>query len=108
MNLIYTKSFDSSVKKLKNYKEELWLLEEILDTIKSFDSFDLMIHDPILHMYHFERLKYDLSDFYSFRLSKVIRLIIRSVSSGVEVDLIYISMDHYNDFSLKKVIYYDE
>ena len=40
--------------------------------------------------------------------SGVIRLIIKPCDNGVEVDLVYISYDHYKDFSEKKVIYYEQ
>lgn len=108
MNLIYTKSFDSSSKKLKKHHEAKKKLKEILEVITSFDSFEKMKNDPILQLYDFERLKHQFSDFYSFKLSGVIRLIVRPTSSEVELDLIYVSMDHYEDFDVRKVEYYDE
>jgi len=55
-------------------------------------------------IYNLERLKYDLDEFYSFRLSKVIRLIIRPKDNFVEVELVYVSMNHYTDFDKEKVI----
>lgn len=108
MNIIYTKSYDKSLKSLKKHYDELKLLYEIIDTIKKFDSFKEMVNDPLLSIYDFERLKYDNNEFYSFRLSKVIRLIIKPHDNMCSVYLIYISMKHYGDFDLGRVIYYDE
>lgn len=108
MNIIYTKSYDNGLKKLKKHHEELNLLNEIISTIKNFDSFDLMIKDPLLSIYDFERLKHEYNNLYSFRLSKVIRLIVEPGDNGCSVYLLFISMKHYSDFDLGKVIYYDE
>ena len=108
MNIIYTKSYDKSLKSLKRHHDEMNLLNEIIDTIKRFDSFDEMIKDPLLSIYNFERLKYDNSELYSFRLSKVIRLIVKPCDDNCSIFLIYISMKHYDDFDLGRVIYYDE
>ena len=66
----------------------------------------------ILHKYHFERLKYDKNDFYSFNLCKnggKIRLIVKPNENNIiELYLAFISYDHYQDFDIRKVIYYDE
>ena len=62
-------------------------------------------------MYGFERLKYDKSDYYSFNPRKkggIIRLIVKPNSDNtVELFLISISYNHYEDFDPKKVIYYE-
>lgn len=63
-----------------------------------------LINNPLSKIYNLERLKYDLDEFYSFRLSKVIRLIIRPKDNFVEVELVYVSMKHYTDFDKEKVI----
>ena len=108
MNIIYTKGYDKSLKFLKKHHEEIILLNEIIDTIKRFNSFNEMINDPLLSIYDFERLKNDNNEFYSFRLSRIIRLIIKPCDDDCSVFLIYISMRHYDDFDLGRVIYYDE
>lgn len=108
MRIIYTKSYDKTLKNIKKHKKELELLSEILDYIKRQPTFSKMIEDPLNRIYHFERLKYELNEFYSFRLSKVVRLIVKPKNNDIEVNLVYISKDHYNDFNKGKVIYYDE
>ena len=62
-------------------------------------------------MYNLERLKYDLNEFYSFRLSRsggFIRLIIYYNDQENAIYLVFISYNHYNDFNKERVIYYDE
>jgi len=108
MRIIYTKSYEKTLKNIKKYKQEKELLNEILEYIKRQPTFTKMIRDPLIAIYHFERLKYELNEFYSFRLSKVIRLIVKPKDNDIEIDLVYISKDHYNDFNKGKVICYDE
>ena len=108
MNIIYTKSYDSSKKYLKNHHEEQKVLKYILDYLKNKNAFVDIINDPISKIYGFERLKYEYNEFYSFRLSKLIRLIVKPKDNDIELYLIYISMKHYDDFNIKKVIYYAE
>lgn len=108
MKLIYTKSYNKNIKYLKNRVFEKKLLDEILYYIKKQPNFSTMINDPLSNLYRLERLKYELSDYYSFRLSKVIRLIIKPSDNNIEVYLVYISKDHYNDFSEDKVILDEE
>ena len=108
MNIIYTKSYDKSLKSLKKHHDEIILLSEIIDTIKRFSNFDEMVNDPLLSIYSFERLKYENNEFYSFRLSKTIRFIVKPSNDNCSIILIYISMKHYDDFDLGRVIYYDE
>ena len=107
MNIIYTKSYDNSLKKLKKHKREQKELQNIIEYLQNKDTFIDILDDPIARMYGFERLKYQLSEFYSFRLSKVIRLIVKPNKNDIELYLIYISMKHYDDFDIGKVIYYE-
>lgn len=62
-------------------------------------------------MYGFERLKHDKSDYYSFNPKKNggrIRLIVKPKDNNtVELFLILISYEHYEDFDPKKVVYYE-
>ena len=60
--------------------------------------------NTLTKIYNFERLKYELNEFYSFRLSKVYRLIVRPKDNDIEVELVYISIKHYVDFNKDKVI----
>lgn len=111
MNIIYTKSYDKTYKELKKYPKEKANLEEILELIRISENFNQLISNPFTKMYQLERLKYNLNKFYSLNPSKSggkIRLIIRPVENEVEVELIYISYDHYKDFNEKKVIYYEK
>ncbi len=108
MKLIYTKNYNKSIKSLKNRVSEKKLLDEILFYIKNQPDFDTMVNDPLSNLYRLERLKYELSDYYSFRLSKTIRLIIRPKDNNIEVYLVYISKEHYKDFNEDKVILDEE
>lgn len=111
ISLKYTKSYDKTLKKLKNHHNELFNLEKIISIIKNSQSIIELKNNPLSKMYNLEQLKYELNKFHSFNLSKnggTIRLIIRLVVDLNEVELLYISFDHYKDFSEDKVIYYDE
>lgn len=111
MNINYTKSYSNTLKKLKKYPKEMNNLDKILDIIRYSDDFNALLSNPLSKMYGMERLKYELNKFYSLNPSKrggVIRLIIKPNDNGVEVDLVYISYDHYKDFNERKVIYYEK
>ena len=108
MKLIYTKSYNKNIKHLKNRASERKLLDEVLHYIKNQPDFSTMINDPLSNLYRLERLKYGLSDYYSFRLSKIIRLIIMPSDNNIEVYLVYISKDHYNDFNEDRVMLDEE
>ena len=78
---------------------------------KNNDTFNDLLSNPICNMYNLERLKHDLNEFYSFRLSKsggLVRLIIYYNDKDDAVYLVFISYNHYNDFNRERVIYYDE
>lgn len=110
MNLKYTKSYDNCLKRLKRYPEHLKTLDKILNIITNSEDFTTLKQNPLVSMYHFEQLKYQLNEYYSFRLEKkggVIRLIVKPVSNTL-LELSYICTMHYKDFDKKKVIYYDE
>lgn len=111
MNIIYTKSYDNTYKKIKKYPKEKENLEEILDLIRNSENLKALLSNPLATMYGIERLKHNLNKFYSLNPSKkggVIRLIMRPIENEIEVELVYISYDHYKDFNEKKVIYYEE
>ena len=108
MRIIYTKSYDKSLKDLKKRKEELDVLKDILEYLEGRKGFSDIVNDSLAKSYGFERLKYSLNEFYSFRLSKITRLIVKPKDNYIELYLIYISTKHYEDFNIEKVIYYDE
>lgn len=111
MIIIHTKTFDSSLKKLKRHHLEYDNLFKILDIIENADDFIQLSNLPQVSMYGFERLKHDKNDYYSFNPKKnggKIRLIVKPKNDNIiEVFLIDISYDHYLDFNPKKVIYYE-
>ena len=108
MKIIYTKSFDKTFKKLKKHHKELGNFNKIIYYLDSVSSFgDLKNDSYIKTLYNFERLKYNNSNYYSFNLSKhsgVIRLIVEEVAN--DIAFVYISVNHYKDVSVGKVIYY--
>lgn len=107
----YTKSYDRTSKKLKTHHNELGTLEKIIELIKNSQNINELIDNPLSKMYNLEQLKYQLNKFHSFNLEKnggTIRLIVRLVPELNVVELIYVSFNHYKDFSEDKVIYYDE
>ena len=113
MLIRYSKNFDKGKKELtKKHKiEELNMLDSIVKLIKRSDTYELMKGSPLAYLYGFEELKEDKSGFFSFRLSKKsspIRLIGRYQDNIITIQLVYISMDHYNDFNPKGVIFDDE
>ena len=112
MNIIYTKSFDSTNKNLSKHRNEKTNLKIISELIQNTNNFQELKNNPISYRYGFEQLKYDLNEFWSFNLCKnggVIRLIIKpSNNNDYELYFLFISYSHYKDFSKDKVIYYDE
>lgn len=111
ISIKYTKSYDKTSKKLKTHHNELINQEKIISIIKNSQNIPELINNPLSKMYNLEQLKYQLNAYHSFNLEKnggTIRLIIRLVPELNEVELIYVSFDHYKDFSEDKVIYYDE
>ena len=79
--------------------------------IENVRNFQELINLPQSKMYKLEIMKYDKNEYYSFNLSKyggVIRLIIKPVDDySVELYLVMISYNHYEDFDPRKVIYYE-
>lgn len=113
MLIRYTKNFEKGKKELrkKHKVEELDMLDSIILLVKRSDTYELMKNSPLAYLYGFEELKEDKSGFFSFRLSKKrssIRLIGQYQDNIITIQLVYISMDHYNDFNPKGVILNDE
>ncbi len=109
MKIIYSKSFDKSLKKLKKHHKELKVLNKLINDLTNYDYFSDLINDNYIKTYYkFERLKYNNKNFYSFNLNRnggKIRLIVEQKDE--DCIMLYISTDHYNDFNERKVIYYD-
>ena len=112
MNIIYTKSYDNTVKKLKRRKKECDNLEDIKSKITNHNTFKEIEMNPIMTtIYDFEALKYQNSGFWSFNLEKhggVIRLIVMPSEKEDEIIFVYISYDHYKDFTPDRLKFYDE
>ena len=111
MNIIYTKSFDATYKYLKKYPKERKNLNDIKELVEEGDTFNDLINNPLAKMYSFEGLKHKKNGYYSFNLAKkggVIRLIVQPSSDGKDLIFVFISFDHYKDFSSERVIFYDE
>ena len=111
MKIVYTKSYDQTIKKLKKYSKEYDNLKYIIDLIENHHELKDLLNNPICYMYHLERLKYNLNEYYTFNLSKnggLIRLIVHPNEQDNIIELVYISYNHYEDFKKGKVIYYDE
>ena len=109
MLIRYSKNFEKGKKELnkKHKVEELNMLNSIVKLIKRSDTYELMKNSPLAYLYGFEELRGDKSGFFSFRLSKKsspIRLIGQYQDNIITIQLVYISMDHYNDFNPKGVI----
>ena len=91
-------NFKKQEKKLKNHYKEKERLENFLEHIKSCETIKDLLDNPI---YECERLRETLKGYYSFNLCKkggVIRLIFTIDEYNNIVNLIFISMNHYEDF----------
>lgn len=93
----------SELKKLKKYQNELNNYFKIIELMVVCSNYESFVTNPILKAYSFEKLKHQMTGYYSIRLSKrkagVIRLLFKININQNIIDLIYISMDHYKDFS---------
>ena len=106
MKIIYTKSYDKSIKELKKRNEELILLEEIKRFIRKSKDFNYLLNNPLSKVYGLERLKYELNEYYSFRLSKTIRLIVKPKDNYIELIMLIINIivGVLNMVGLKKIM----
>lgn len=98
---INRENFTNEEKKLKRYKREQAMYNKIIEHIKLCKDFNELQYNPISKMYGFEPLKYQLSGYYSFNLSKnggVIRLIVSENQDCTVLNLEFVTMDHYEDF----------
>ena len=112
MTIKYTKGFNRTVKKLKRYAEEQKNLKDITEKITNHDTFQELQNNPIMKtIYDFHQLKHQKSGFWSLNLEKhggVIRLIVMPADNENEIIFVYVSYDHYNDFTPDKLRFYDE
>lgn len=111
IHVIYTKSYDRTLKKLKKHPKEMENLYKIIEYLKNSGDISSIKNNGLSLMYGFEQLKYNFNRYHSFNLSKnggVIRLIVFLDEKEDKVEFLFISFDHYNDFDESKVIYYDE
>lgn len=94
-------SFSNQEKKLKKYQREKDIYDKVINHIKQCNTIDELEKHPISKMYGYEALKGDLNKYSSFNLCKNrgrIRLIITLDKEKNEINLLYISTDHYEDF----------
>lgn len=112
MDIIYTKSFDNSAKGLKRYRKELTILKEITEKVTNHNTFEELRNNPVMTtIYKFKELRHQNSGFWSFNLEKnggVIRLIVMPSEKENEIIFVYVSYDHYKDFTPDKLRFYDE
>ena len=90
-------------KKLKRYQNEQKMLDKVIKHIKMCNNYIDLKFNPVSQTYGFERLKYEINEYYSFRLEKsgVIRLIVSIDKYHNLVKIEFISMEHYEDFKRK-------
>lgn len=90
-------------KKLKRYQEEQKELKKIIKHIKFCNNYTDLRLNPLSKIYGFEELKHELNGYNSFRLGKsgVIRLIVTVDEKENIIKIVFISMNHYEDFKRK-------
>lgn len=111
VHVLYTKSYDRSLKKLSKYPKEKQVLLDILEFIRNSENIQSLKSNGLAKMYGFEQLKHNLHRYHSFNLCKnggVIRLVVYLDIEKECIEILYISYNHYKDFDESKVIYYDE
>ena len=108
MKIIYVNGFNQGLKKLKKHHIEYNNSLKIIDFIENTSNFNELKASPFAKMYGFERLKYQNNKYYSFNPIKkggVIRIIVRPKENNeLEIYLVKISFDHYQDFDSGRVI----
>ncbi len=98
---INRENFKNEEKKIKRHYEQQIILKKILILIKQCQSYEELVNNGLLKIYGFERLKHELSEYYSFNLCKnkgTIRLICTIDEESNTVNLEFISLNHYDDF----------
>ena len=101
MVIDYGEHYFKSEKRIKKKYENVRILDMVKTHIKQCSSFSELEANPISRVYGFEKLKYELNDYYSFNLCKnrgTIRLIVSIDDAINQVRLEYVSIDHYDDF----------
>ncbi len=95
MKINRSANYKNEEKKLRKFHKEFETYNKIINMLKRSND----LNDELFKLYGFERLKHELSDYYSFNLNKnggKIRLIV-TFSNDI-VNLEYISTKHYTDF----------
>lgn len=80
------------------------MLDKIICIFKEDRTFDDLCNNPFYYLYRFEKLKHEMKGYYSCNLQKsdgVIRLIFKIDKVTNEIGLIFITMNHYEDFKRK-------
>ncbi len=104
MKILKDEGYKNQEKKLKKFPKEQEIYERIINHIKQCNTITDLENHSFSRMYGYEALKGDLNGYYSFNLCKnrgKIRLIFTVNRKENEINLLYISTDHYEDF--KKV-----
>ncbi len=93
---LYTKGKSREYKEVAMNKE---LYSGFVRAVRSMESAENVAALKQLSYLHYERLKYQLNDMSSVRLSNrfVHRLIFREVEDGIQIDLIEIDNTHYGN-----------
>lgn len=96
--------FKNEEKKLKTHHKEKEMFDKIILLFKECQTFDDLCNNPFFYLYRFEKLKYEMNGYYACNLQKsggVIRLIFKIDKIKNEVELVFITMNHYEDFKRK-------
>ncbi len=108
MKITKHEKYKNQEKKLKRHHENKEIYGKIINLIKQCDTINDLENNCFSKIYGYEALKDDLYGYYSFNLCKNrgrIRLILTVDKKENEIKLIYISMDHYEDFKKVKKDY---
>lgn len=77
------------------------VLERVINHILSCDDYQELRNNAVSNLYRFEELRNEMNGYFKFNLSSnggMIRLIFSIDIESKIVNLIFISMDHYQDF----------
>jgi len=106
IKIVRSDGFSNQEKKLKKHQFKIRQYNMIMNHIKRCRNIEDLKCNPVSKIYGLEQLKYELNAYHSFNLCKnggTIRLIVRIKQDIIE--LIYISMDHYEDFKKVRKMY---
>lgn len=99
-----TTEYNKRIKKLTKYSYEMNKLINIIHYIDDTYDYKELCSNTLASFYDFERLRYKLTNYYSFNLGKAhagtIRLIITFSEDKKIVILVTISFKHYKDIKI--------